>query len=277
MQCLSPRMKSARCACTCEALLWERSHNLDLRVSVRDSLQQSYGRSVHLQSSHGSTQKAVRGMVARTVGGTQSASFRDAAGSECAFPLTRDPRVRFSVECAFSDWANAAAPPRRHGHHRRPRKAHSVPGLHEKYSLPRGVDPSPQSRFFVECAFLTCANVKSSHGKAHSALGLVKAHSVRRVSRKGALWPRLTEKRSLQPHVAQTAPFSHVAAREAQDATPPGCGAPHGIYGPTGQNAFEQPPARLRGVARSASLGFGLTAGGASRTDAPRDAMFPIR
>ena len=85
------------------ALLWERSHSrcFGYPSEILSSDLMTAGKTP--QPSHRSTQRSSTWDSDARRGGIQSASFRDAAGSECAFPLTPTPRVRFSVECAFSD------------------------------------------------------------------------------------------------------------------------------------------------------------------------------
>ena len=82
------------------ALLWERSHSRCFGYPS-EILSSDLMIAPTPQPSHRSTQRSSTwGSDARR-GGTQSASFRDAAGSACAFSSTPNPRVRFSVECAF--------------------------------------------------------------------------------------------------------------------------------------------------------------------------------
>ena len=74
--------------------------------------------------------------------------------------------------------------------------------------------------------------------------------------RRGTAWPDTSRKVAVcGSHIAQTALFRHVAAREAWGATPR---QPAGHYEkwPNWANALEQPPARLRGgCARAAPAG----------------------
>ena len=85
------------------ALLWERSHSrcFGYLSEILSSDLMIAGNTP--QPSRRSTQRSSTWDSDAHRGGTQSASFRDVAGSECAFSSTRDPRVRFSVKCAFSD------------------------------------------------------------------------------------------------------------------------------------------------------------------------------
>ena len=76
------------------------------------------------------------------------------------------------------------------------------------------------------------------------------AGAARAASRRGASWPDASRKgAACGSHVAQTAPFGHVAGRGAWGTTPR---QPAGHYGkwPNWANALEQPPARLRGGLR---------------------------
>ena len=84
------------------ALLWERSHSRCFGYPS-EILSSDLMIAPTPQPSHRSTQRSSTWDSDASRGGTQSASFRDAAGSECAFSSTPTPRVRFSVKCAFSD------------------------------------------------------------------------------------------------------------------------------------------------------------------------------
>ena len=145
------------------ALLWERSHSrcfgypseiLSSDLMVAGNTPQPSRRSTQRSSTWDSDARR---------GGTQSASFRDAAGSECAFSSTPTPRVRFSVECAFSDLRKCRVVSRKSAVCTGGLTERRIlpPGLTERRTLhPRGLPecafpltPTPRVRFSVKCAF----------------------------------------------------------------------------------------------------------------------------
>ena len=147
-------------------------------------------------------------------------------------------------------------------------KAHSAPGFHgEAHSSPAwpsrvrfSVDPNPQSALFRKVRFFSPAQT-SSHLTERRSLCVgpyVKAQSARWASRKSAFWPNVSRKGAVcGSHVAQTAPFGHVAAWEAWRATPRQAAGHYGKW-PNWANASEQPPARLRGGVAPGSASLGL-------------------
>ena len=103
------------------------------------------------------------------------------------------------------------------------------------------------------------AAARSAGDGAGTARGNTRAASRRGASRLGA-----SRKGAVcDSHVAQSALFRHVAARETRGATPR---QPAGHYGKwlNWANALEQPPARLRGGVAPGSAGVGL---GPDRTE----------